>query len=106
LNPIAELDMVAATKLLKRLPTIRAYWLADDTDPRPPLQGLYFPDKHQRLEIALVLPETGSKIGNPITGVGPCNLCAKHVGVLHVILFACEIAYRLYGKSAPFVGIQ
>src|SRR5690606_7814738 len=69
-------------------------------------QRLYFPNKHQRLKVTLILSEPRGKIGNPIYAFRSRYLRTEHIRVLDIVLFASKLPNRLYGKSPPLVGVQ
>src|SRR5690606_22291151 len=106
LDAIAELNVVTSPEFIERLRPICADRLTDDANPRTPRQGLYLSNEHQRLEITLILPETGCKLGDSVSAFGSRYLRAEHIGVLDIILFTRELAHRLYGKPTAFSGIQ
>src|SRR5690606_5405786 len=95
---IPEFHVVAAPVFFEVPKAMRVHRPAFDTDPGPIGQRFDLTDQHQRLEIALVLPEARGKIRNPIGTVTGRYFGADDIGVFNVILFAAVITYGKYGE--------
>src|SRR5690606_3052270 len=98
LDTVIEVDMIAPPELREHLRPVCTYRLADDAHAWPTRQRLYFPNKHQRLKVTLILSEPRGKIGNPIYAFRSRYLRTEHIRVLDIVLFASKLPNRLYGK--------